>query len=61
MKTVIHYDLMETGRRCDCDYLTPEQAHQMKGPLAKRWKASKRWKKQKVQFSETISMSKNES
>ena len=33
-----------------CDYLTPEQAHQMKGPLTKRWRASKREKKQKVQF-----------
>ena len=33
-----------------CDYLTPEQAHQMKGPLPKRWRTSKREKKQKVQF-----------
>ena len=44
-----------------CDYLTPEQAHQMKGPIAKRWKSSKRGEKQKVQFSETILMTKNES
>ncbi len=41
---------MASGRRCDCDYLTPEQAHQMKGPLTKRWRAPKREKKQKIQF-----------
>lgn len=33
-----------------CDYLTPEQAHQMKGPIAKRWKSSKREKNKKYNF-----------
>jgi putative transposase len=44
-----------------CDYLTPEQAHQMQGRLAQRWRPSKRWEKQKVQNNETVSINQKES
>jgi putative transposase len=44
-----------------CDYLTPEQAHQMQGKLAQRWRSSKRWEKQKVQNNETVSINQKES
>lgn len=31
-----------------CDYHTPEQAHRMKGELAKKWRVSKRRQTEKV-------------
>lgn len=36
-----------------CDYLTPDQAHQLKGSLIKRWKPyPKNWSKQQTEFIE---------
>lgn len=44
-----------------CDYHTPEQAHQMQGELAKRWRKPKPRHTEKVQQKEGISVIQNES
>ena len=42
-----------------CDYHTPEQAHRMEGELAKKWRASKRRKIEKVQQNESTFVTQN--
>lgn len=44
-----------------CDYHTPEQAHQMQGELAKRWRKPKPRNTEKVQQKEGMSVIQNES
>ena len=44
-----------------CDYHTPEQAHQMQGELAKRWRRSKPRDTEKVQQKEGTSVAQSES
>ena len=44
-----------------CDYHTPEQAHQMQGELAKRWRNPKPRNTEKVQQKKGMSITQNES
>lgn len=46
-RAILNYNTLRP--HASCDYLTPEQAHRMKGELAKKWHPSKRREMRKVQ------------
>lgn len=57
-RAIINYNTLRPHG--SCNYHTPEQAHQMEGELAKKWRVSKRRETVKVQQNESRFVTQNE-